>query len=318
MKKRHQRTATALAVVTFLFGCSKSAEDCNYTASCANSGSEKSDSGNGACSPSCSGATPVCNESAAKCVECTKNLDCVGTGKPLCDTTVDECIQCRSNADCTNAAASVCIAGTCTGCTDNSGCNSIPGKGVCELVVSPTGAIGQGTCVTCTPANESACGGNSCNPATKTCTNTRIGSLGTCHACVADSECTSGTRLTSRCVSMNYKGSPHGSYCLQRADLVTCAPPYTVTFSSPSLSATTTLPNCGIDQGATTCEAVLNLVTPTTCTRGNNCGAGLGDGQCQNFSVGGPQTMRCTIPCTVATECVAGQTCTSAINGYCR
>jgi hypothetical protein len=295
MKKRHQRTVTALAVVTFLFGCSKSAEDCNYTASCGNSETERSDSGSGGTS-------------------CVKDLDCAGTGKPLCDTTVNECIQCRSNSDCSNAAASVCVAGTCTGCTDNSGCNSISGKPVCELAVSATGAVGQGTCVSCTPANESACGGNSCNPATKTCTNTSIGSVVTCHACVADSECTSGTRLTARCVSMNYKGSPHGSYCLQRADLVTCAQPYTVTFSSSSLSATTSEPNCGIDQNATTCEAVLNLLTPTTCTRSNTCGAGLGDGQCQNLSVVGPQNMRCTIPCTAPTECAAGQTC----NGYCR
>jgi len=256
MKKRHQRTMTALAVVTFLLGCSKSAEDCNYTASCDNS-AERSDSGSGACSPSCSGQTPVCKESAAKCVECIKNLDCAGTGKPICDTTADECIQCLSNSDCTNAAASVCIAGTCTG------------------------------------------------------------SVGTCHACVADSECASGSRLTARCVSMNYKGSPHGSYCLQRADTVTCEPPYTVTFSSPSLSATTTAPNCGINQDATTCEAVLNLLTPTTCTRSNTCGAGLGDGQCQNLG-GNPQTMRCTIPCTAATQCATGQTCTSAVNGYCR
>jgi hypothetical protein len=316
MKNRHQRTVTAFAVVAFLLGsgCSKSAEDCSYTASCGNS--EKSDSGNtGSCTPACSGATPVCKESTAKCVECTKNSDCAGSGKPTCDTTADECIQCRSNADCTSAAASVCIAGTCTGCTDNSGCNSISGKPVCEVAVSPTGAIGQGTCVTCTPANESACGGNSCNPATKTCTNTRIGSVGTCHACVADSECTSGSLLTARCVSMNYRGSPHGSYCLQRADVVTCAQPYTVAFSSPSLSAARSAPNCGIDQATTTCEAVLSLVTPTTCTRSNTCGAGLGDGQCQNLSVGG---MRCTIPCTAATQCVTGQTCSGAVNGYCR
>ncbi len=319
MKKPHQRMVTALAVVAFLFGCSKSADDCSYTASCGNSESERSDSGNsGSCSPACAGATPVCNSATSKCVECAKDLDCAATGKPYCDTTADECIQCRSNTDCKGAAASVCIAGTCTGCTDNSDCNSIPGKGVCELAVSATGVVGQGACVACTPANEAACGGNSCNPATKTCTNTRIGSLGTCHACVADSECTSGTRLTARCVSMNYKGSPHGSYCLQRADLVTCAQPYTATFSSSSLSAATSESNCGINQDATTCEAVLSLLTPTSCTRSNTCGAGLGDGLCENLGLGGTQNMRCTIPCSVATECATGQTCTSAINGYCR
>ncbi len=47
MKKPHQRMVTALAVVTFLLlGCSKSADDCSYTASCGNSESERSDSGN--------------------------------------------------------------------------------------------------------------------------------------------------------------------------------------------------------------------------------------------------------------------------------
>jgi hypothetical protein len=117
---------------------------------------------------------------------------------------------------------------------------------------------------------------------------------------------------------MNYKGSPHGSYCLSDANVVTCAQPYIITFTSPSASSATVATNCGINQDATTCEAVLNLLTPTTCTRNSTCGAGLGDGLCQNFGTGGIQNMRCTIPCTVATECEAGQTCTSTTNGYCR
>ncbi len=315
MKNRRLGAVVGLAVVTVLagLGCSKSAEDCSYTASCGNS---ENDSG-ATCSPACAGSTPVCNESTKRCVECTKDPDCTATGKPFCDTTADECIQCKSNADCTNSTASVCIAGTCTGCTSDTDCTHIAASPLCKAATT-VGA--KGTCVACTTTNESACAGNSCNPATNACTNTKIGSVPTCHVCVADADCSNGAPPNAaRCVALDFNGSFHANYCLQRADVgVACAQPYTVTFTSASLSGAASASNCGINQNATTCEAVLDMLDSKTCTASTNCGMGEGDGLCENISTTFPQNMRCTIPCSVATQCAAGQTCTNAANGYCR
>ena len=108
---RHRLRAAVLAIATSLAACSKSAEDCHYTASC-DTVEEGSDSG-ALCNPTCNGTTPICDEATAKCVECVKNFDCPQS-RPYCDTGVGECIQCRANAECTSASASVCIAGTCT------------------------------------------------------------------------------------------------------------------------------------------------------------------------------------------------------------
>ncbi len=301
---------TAWAILASFVSCSKSAEDCSYTASC---GVGDVDSG-ASCNPACSGATPVCDESTKKCVECSKNADCAASGRPFCDTD-GECIQCRSSADCTNAAASVCIAGTCTGCSSNSDCSHVAGKAFCKL----PSAGGAGSCVACTTSDESACAGDSCDPATNSCTTTRVATVAVCHACAADSECAPGAYgPTARCVTMSFKGAAHGSYCLNRASAGPCAQPYTVSLSAVSVSGAPAEAYCGINQEATTCEAVVDLIGGKTCTRNNNCGSGLGDGLCENFSTPpAAQSMRCSIPCTSSTQCSQLQTCTSTVNGYC-
>ena len=304
---------TAVAILASFVSCSKSAEDCSYTASCGITDVDKADSGT-SCNPACNGATPVCDESTKKCVECSKNADCTASGRLFCDTGVGECIQCRSSADCTNAAAAVCIAGTCTGCSNNSDCSHIAGKALCSLPA----AGGSGSCVACTTSDESACAGDSCNPATNSCTTTLLGSVAVCHACVADSECATGARgPTARCVTMSFKGAAHGNYCLNLASAGPCAQPYTVSLSAVSVSGAPSQAYCAINQEATTCEAVVDLIGGKTCTRSSNCGSGLGDGLCENFSTPPAQSMRCSIPCTSSTECSQLQTCSSTVNGYC-
>ncbi|MDP1822805.1 MAG: hypothetical protein Q8L48_06175 [Archangium sp.] len=60
----------------------------------------------GACPAACSGATPICDAVAQRCVVCASSSDCPLTA-PICVTTVQPagaCYQCRNLLDCPNAA----------------------------------------------------------------------------------------------------------------------------------------------------------------------------------------------------------------------
>lgn len=208
-----QLCAVTAVVLLASASCSKSAEDCSYTASCGVDAVGKIDSGT-LCNPACSGATPVCDESAGKCVG---------------------------------------------------------------------------------------------------------GTVAACHACVADSECASSARGPSaRCVAMNFRGAPHGSYCLNLASAGSCVQPFTVSLTAASVSGAQAEAYCGISQDATTCEAVVDLIAGKACTRSTNCGSGQNDGLCENFGSTSAQSMRCSIPCTSSSQCSQSQTCTSGVTSYCR
>jgi hypothetical protein len=174
--RRGTVSVIALLGVIFCLGCSRSAEDCDYTASCDSPASGKGDAGTGgaaSCSPACRGTTPVCNSSTKRCVECTKTSDCALTGRLICDTTTDRCIQCRQSSDCTNPAAAACIAGACVGCSADTDCSHITGRTVCRAAADAGAA--SGTCVQCTASNQTACTNNSCNATTNVCRTTRPG-----------------------------------------------------------------------------------------------------------------------------------------------
>ena len=228
---------------------------------------------------------------------------------PHCDTVAKKCVQCLVASDCSLSSASACVSGTCTACTTNADCSHITSKGVCN----------SGTCVTCTAGDESACDGFSCNPKTFACTQTRVDSVDFCGACLADSECIGGDpadggTVTARCVPMTFNGPAHGSYCLQRV-ASGCTNPYKVPISSSSLSGASTEDYCGINQTATTCEAVFDLIASKTCSADGDCGNGKG-GLCKTVGV---DANRCTIPCDSAAQCLAsapGNTCTTALP-YC-
>jgi hypothetical protein len=113
------------------------------------------------------------------------------------------------------------------------------------------------------------------------------------------------------CVPMTFMGAPReGGYCLLAGD---CARPYSM--STPerrSLSGAPPGAYCGIDESATTCEALLDLINDTACMTDENCGAdGLADGLCERV---GAVADRCTIPCGLAGQCPAGLSCSA---GYC-
>jgi hypothetical protein len=289
------------------------------------------------CNGKCSGTTAVCDTAANKCVECVKKTDCTAAPKSVCNgsnacvecvastdctanatktvcnTTTSACVGCLGNTDCKDATASLCNTSTnaCSPCTVDADCGAISGKGVCSA----------GTCVQCTVDKETACGANSCNPSTKTCTATARGTRDYCQTCLADSECIGGNLATptARCVPMTYGAASeaHGAYCLQVATVVNCTSPFKVNIVAKSLSGTDGT-YCGINQAATTCEAVNDLIASKACTQADStteCGGGKG-GLCKNFSLTTTPDLRCTIPCSLTSDCAGTLVCTSALP-YC-
>jgi hypothetical protein len=274
---------------------------------------------NAPCDGACSVPTPVCNETTDTCVECLAPADCTTGAENKCDTASNTCVECLETADCGTPSAARCEGGKCIECESNEDCNHIVGKGVCDT----------GTCVRCTAADESACAGNSCNPATKECTSTTAGSVGTCKPCLADSECMGGNKPDpdARCVPMEFQGQKRESgFCLRRA-AKTCGRPYTIAISVTSASGAATENYCGIDQDNTTCEAVLDLEDSRTCENLTDSGCGcprdangvcMGAGQgglCRDFAV---LQAQCTYQCGVTNDCPSGKQCLGSPTKFCQ
>jgi hypothetical protein len=261
-------------------------------------------------------AKPACDTTTNTCVECTDKTDCTDIAKPLCDTTTEACVACLQQSDCKAATASKCDVGQCKPCTMDAECSNIAGKGVCNA----------GTCVQCTIAKEAVCGGKSCNPKTLACTTTSVGTVLACEPCLADSECTGGNQPDpdARCVPMKYVGVARvGGFCLRRVSK-TCARPYNIIVNGTSLSGVPTESYCGIDQDATRCEAVLDLVNSQSCTDGKDTSCGCTrdkNGNCTDSGQGGlcrivgPNANQCTYACGSANQCPGGHTCPSST--YC-
>ena len=196
------------------------------------------------------------------------------------------CVECLANDGCTDPAASLCTAGSCAPCTAGADCAHIVGATMCD----------GGTCVECTVADESPCGGNSCDPATNTCTTTPVGSAGACEACAADSEC----EQDYGCVPMNFQMmSRNQGFCLPLA-----AGDCSAAGTFPVLVTRTTTSGamgdfCTINEDLATCEAVGDYGAP--CADNADCGAaGLDDGICEplDFDIAG-----CTFLCDTTAEC---------------
>ena len=352
--KASSRSLLTLAWLLSGVGCSKRAEDCNYTLTCA--GADDSGAGGGTsnggssntggathdagttppCNPECSGNTAVCDVNSHKCVECGDAGDCSG-GAAVCNTTKHECVECTSNSscktpvpycepdagnciecrntlDCSDPKNSICSNNTCVPCKLDIDCTHLGGTPLCKL--DSTGKAG--TCVQCTTANESACNGTSCNPATNLCTTTTIGSVDYCHACVADTECVGGNQAnpTARCVAMNFGTTLRGTYCLPIGTTVgSCtSPPFGVLKTAAvSTSGAPAQNYCGIDELTTTCEAVQDLISLKHCSLSGECGCinsnNCAGGTCPSTgSIAGT----CTISCAVPAQCPTTLTCSSA------
>jgi hypothetical protein len=269
------------------------------------------------CGGDCPTDKPICDEPNDKCVQCLESTDCASGSKKKCDTVTDACVECLASTDCASATAARCDKGACVKCTGNDDCAHVPGKTVCD----------DGTCVQCTVADENACAGKSCNPATKVCTTTPVGTRDYCQPCLADSECIGGSKADpdARCVPLTFGGVPRtGGFCLRRV-AKTCAKPYKTPTTAVSLSAASTDTYCGIDQENVRCEAVLDLISVASCGDGlaSSCGCPRDtDGKCTAAGAGGLcQTVgvdanRCTYACGLSDQCPAGTTCSGA-QPYC-
>jgi hypothetical protein len=183
--------------------------------------------------------------------------------------------------------------------------------------------------VQCTVATEALCAGNSCNPATKTCTTTPIGTKSDCEPCVADSECVGGDQADPemRCVPMTYAGVPRpGGFCLRRL-AKTCERPFSIRITQASLSGASREDFCGINEQTTKCEAILDLLRSSTCPgmTDSECGCQrnqqkncVGAGETGLCRMVGALSNRCTYRCGIRDDCPEGLTCSATSPKYCR
>ncbi|QQR88846.1 MAG: hypothetical protein IPJ88_11485 [Myxococcales bacterium] len=216
---------------------------------------------------------------------------------------------CVSNAVCLDAGASFCEvdAGICTGCMRDTDCTHISGKNMCSA----------GACVQCTPEDESACDGKSCDPENNSCTETTVASIDTCEPCVSDTECVAD----HKCVPLDYDGSFHGNYCMKVLS-ATCERPYLVVLNKKSVLAgedEAAEQFCGINESLSSCEAVLAFISP--CTTDGSCQVGgnetpISGALCRTVN-GSPS--KCTYKCSAPAQCQDTFGCTNSGNGvdYC-
>lgn len=267
----------------------------------------------------CFDPTPVCVEGVG-CVPCTADEDEYCTDRMLvCKTDEMECVDCLQSSDCNNPSLARCNTdmNECEKCQTDTDCDGIEGLSVCDA----------GECVQCTPAREGdKCGDKSCDPATRTCTTTVVGSQDVCETCVADSECgDEGAPSTSlRCVEMEYQGDPFPGdgtgFCLKIFSPGGCEQPYAIRITDrESLSGDPLQSYCGINELLATCPAVRALTQNETCPGGED-GECPASGLCKD--VGGLPN-RCTYLCGLPAQCPAdppANTCGSSGSGgndYC-
>ncbi len=209
----------------------------------------------------------------------------------------EQCVDCISNDDCTDPTASLCEQNECIGCGVSADCAHLMDTTICD--------VQNGTCEECLDDSEETrmpCEGNSCDPSTNTCTDTAVGALDTCEPCVADSEC----MMNHLCVPMDFEGAAHGSYCLKV--LMDCERPYSTPIQDRQSVGGVVSDFCGIDEAATTCEAVRAF--GGECMEVTDCAAQ--GARCE--TVGGIANT-CTYPCSDSLQCVSGRECVSYCGG---
>ena len=252
------------------------------------------------------GRDSVCDTTTETCVACLDNTHCAAP-TALCDPSTNECVACLMNPDCADDTMPICEAGACRACAADADCMDMTGTPVCD---EPSGR-----CVECTvDSEETTCPAPdnfACHPTELTCTGAERGSLGFCQACVSDSECGADATATSRCVPMDFEGSPHGTYCLVDQTTLMPAGPCPNQMVNDRLAMSVggeESTYCFISENITTCEAVLGY--NTLCPGGDaDCGApGLADGHCESGT--------CTYECGSPRDCISDM-CTGVGTRYC-
>jgi len=245
----------------------------------------------------CPPVRPICTDEL-ECVQCTAENDDYCSERVLfCDIETSACVECLGNSNCTAADAARCDANECGPCDANAQCTGIDG------LPGDANACDDGVCVDCTPQTEaSTCPNNkSCNPDTRQCTNTDVGSIDVCEACVADSECgeDGSPSETYRCVEMVWMGNRTG-FCLKTTQ-GGCERPYAHPLSNrQSLSGAQPDDYCGIREDLATCPAVRALELDQQCPGGEatECPE---SGLCEQVGV---LLNRCTYRCDANQQCL--------------
>ena len=241
----------------------------------------------GPCPTPCTGATPICDEENAVCIQCDADDASACTGDtPVCDVGTNTCVGCMEDDDCSDPTAARCVSGMCVGCNDSRQCAGIEGLAVCEP--------GAGTCVECTELEASACGGNPCT-SENTCSDYGTAQE-SCEPCDTDDNCVAD----HFCVPLEWDGSSRAYCMLDTRAPGDCPAPYDFPISGlESLSGEAGLTVCGINETLTTCDAVLAHIARRRCPGGmdSECPDG---GICRDTVT---TSNLCTYLCQNAAQC---------------
>ena len=267
------------------------ADDAGTDSGAADSGAADSGTDAGPCGL-CEGGL-LCDPSTGDCVQCLGHDDCDGA-TPVCDPDAHTCVQCLGHDDCTDPAAAQCDdSHTCVPCTMDNHCTQGDRRFCAE-----------GTCVQCDADSETAaCADKVCDIEAGTCSDADPRSAIECEPCLSDLHCEDGLR----CVPLNYKGAPHGNFCLPVSP---CARPFSIRLSGRESLSGVAGDYCGINEALTTCEAVRALLDDTICDSDGPGGPDGGGGTmpcpegglCRDFGAAGGN--RCTYECGMASQCL--------------
>ena len=237
----------------------------------------------------------LCNTDTNTCVDCLENTTCTKTNASKCDNTdTHTCIACIGDTDCEHLTKTPrCDAGTCAvQCTDKIHCTKM--DEVCDLYAE------SDTYQSCIKQTTKA---------------------GQCSPCKNDEACRDGFH----CIALNYKGNPHGAYCLETVThAMACPQPYQFAINRESLNGAAAEPLCGIVEDYTSCEAIQGAGTDckkvgvddmgddTLClSEGKDFG-----GICKEV---GASNFRCTYKCNSPEQCEEGKTCDKSDGtGFCK
>ena len=252
----------------------------------------------GSCGDTCTDEKPHCIEDEGTCVECTKHAHCDNPAKPVCGLK-NTCDPCRTNADCKDVL----------GLTDTPVC------------VNDLGLDEFGTCVGC--LTEADCGGNICDPTTKTCLELPFRKKSLCAPCEHDLEC----KVGEYCVPQEFGGTFIGNFCTQTKEARVGAegscdqgsgPPYVDAKTLTSVGDVR-VPFCVLR--TTTCPAYSDhSQQPAGCAVSqldSACGAPeVNDGLCRQKELS--NSFFCTYRCGSDIDCPELFTCPTEGEKYCK
>jgi hypothetical protein len=76
-------------------------------------------------SDECALPFPYCSTTLGRCVECTSQRNCSGSGRPFCEPKTNSCVHCLNDAQCARAAPYCATSlGECVECISSENCGS--------------------------------------------------------------------------------------------------------------------------------------------------------------------------------------------------